>query len=228
MRPDFKKSKELANILLTEQDLTCPVTDVRNFTYDHEVIFVEMHEFCSRYLRKDYDEVRKTVFKDGCTVYDKLLNSHTVIYDLANSLRLYYTLAHEVGHIQFGHCVTGDEIAEAEANAFANQLLMPEYSILMAAQEHGWINYRAVSEIFGVSPTAARNRLASLKRRRGIHVTADDKEIYERQRDRIELYYECLRTGKSYRNALYLREDHADEIALNRMREQMMAFANDI
>jgi len=226
MNPNYFKCKTAANRLLLMQDLTAGVTDPRTFRYNTPVLFIDMPRYCKG-IGADYEEFHRTVIKDGAVIYDRNTGVFLVVYEPVNSLRLYYTLSHEIGHICMGHDDSDRSTEEAEANAFANQLLMPEYSILMAAQEHGWINYQAVSEIFGVSPTAARNRLASLKRRRGIHVTAEDKEIYERQRDRIDLYYECLKTGKSYRNELFLREDHADEVVLNRMREQMMAFASE-
>lgn len=113
-----------------------------------------------------------------------------------------WTLAHEIGHIYLGH-TEDNNTEEVEAHFFASQLFMPEYSLFMMKKEYGCVDVKALTEIFGVSEDAAARRIRTMSRKYSVRTTQKDKEIWESQRERIDMYYGCLKDGSDYRNTLY-------------------------
>lgn len=219
--PDYQKAKITATQILRKQNFDVVDIDVRKFNYSKEIIFIETWKYCDCIGISDW-ELRR-IINDGCTIHDTKTGIHTVIYNdrayerASNQSRVQYTLAHEVGHIYLDHGADDDRTDEIEANAFASQLLMPEYTILRMYNDYGYVNQGAISAIFGVSKSAAQNRLDSLKRRKGIHYNQDDIDVYEQQRERIAMYYES-KNDLMYYHLLYNR--FADEITKfeNRLR----------
>jgi len=218
--PDYRKAKETATQILRKQDFNVVDIDVRKFTYSKDIVFIETSRYCEYIGISDW-ELRR-IIDDGCTIHDTKTDICTVIYndrcdERYSQGRVQYTLAHEVGHIYLDHGAEDDRTDEIEANAFANQLLMPEYTILRMYNDFGYVNQGAISAIFGVSKSAAQNRLDSLKRRKGIYYNQDDIDVYELQRERISMFYES-RNDLAYYRLLYTR--FADEITKfeNRLR----------
>lgn len=68
------------------------------------------------------------------------------------STRVYFTMAHEIGHVVLGH-LEHSELAEFEANVFARCLVMP-YGIIRTFDE-GEFTVENIRERFGVSLEAA-------------------------------------------------------------------------
>lgn len=66
--------------------------------------------------------------------------------------RVYFTVAHEIGHVVLGH-LEHSELAEFEANIFARCLLTP-YGIVRSLEEEEF-NIEFISERFGISLEAA-------------------------------------------------------------------------
>lgn len=210
--PDYQKAKTAATQVLRKQNFNVVDIDVRKFNYCKDIIFIETWRYCECVGISDW-ELRR-IINDGCTIHDTKTDICTVIYndrcdERYSQGRVQYTLAHEVGHIYLDHGADDDRTDEIEANAFASQLLMPEYSILRMYKDYGYVNQGAISAIFGVSKSAAQNRLDSLKRRKGIYYNQDDIDVYELQRERIAMFYES-RNDLAYYRLLYTR--FADEI----------------
>ena len=210
--PDYQKAKTAATQVLRKQNFNVVDIDVRKFTYSKDIVFIETWKYCDCIGISDW-ELRR-IIDDGCTIHDTKTDICTVIYndrcdERYSRGRVQYTLAHEVGHIYLDHGAEDDRTDEVEANAFASQLLMPEYTILRMYNDYGYVNQGAISAIFGVSKSAAQNRLDSLKRRKGIYYNQDDIDVYELQRERIAMFYES-RNDIAYYRLLYTR--FADEI----------------
>ena len=66
--------------------------------------------------------------------------------------RVYFTIAHEIGHVVLGH-LEHSELAEFEANIFARCLIAP-YGIVRNLDEEEF-NIEFISERFGISAEAA-------------------------------------------------------------------------
>lgn len=217
--PDYQKAKTTATQILRKQNFDVVDIDVRKFNYNKNIIFIETWRYCDCIGITDW-ELRR-IINDGCTIHDTKTGIHTVIYndrcDERNQGRVQYTLAHEVGHIYLDHGADDDRTDEIEANTFASQLLMPEYSILRMYNDYGYVNQGVISAIFGVSKSAAQNRLDSLKRRKGIYYNQDDIDVYELQSERIRMFYES-KNDIVYHLSLYTK--FADEITKfeNRLR----------
>ena len=210
--PDYQKAKTAATQVLRKQNFNVVDIDVRKFNYSKDIFFIETWRYCEYIGISDW-ELRR-IIDDGCTIHDTKTDICTVIYndrcdERYSQGRVQYTLAHEVGHIYLDHGAEDDRTDEIEANAFASQLLMPEYTILRMYNDYGYVNQGAISAIFGVSKSAAQNRLDSLKRRKGIYYNQDDIDVYELQRERIAMFYES-RNDIAYYRLLYTR--FADEI----------------
>ena len=112
-------------------------------------------------LYSSYTEVERqflnAVSEDGFT---QLKSGKHIIWlnDSVWEERKRYTLAHEIGHIVLGHLYKPellDEIKEAEANFFANRLLVPMWAIHGLAEIEPW----HISSCFGVSMECAYYRI---------------------------------------------------------------------
>ena len=97
------------------------------------------------------------VSEDGFT----LLKDETFIIRINDSIcedRQRYTIAHEIGHIVLGHHYKphlSDEVKEAEADFFANRLLVPMWAMHCLTHIEPW----QVSYYFGVSMECAYYRI---------------------------------------------------------------------
>ena len=122
-----QKIREAAAGLLLEQRLRSLFIDVRKLQLPWPVLFSSYGDFCR--------ETKMTIAQidaggrmpDGCAI----LHGHggeeryIILYnEKQGSRRRNFTLAHEIGHICLGHKDDGEKW-EAEANAFAAELLMP-------------------------------------------------------------------------------------------------------
>lgn len=204
-KPDFEKCTAEATNLLYKQDISHRILNVQNLDYDKNIIFDSVQNYCmyTRTPLSIFLSENKRILKVGCTIYDSKSNYYIVLYN--SNVRCFehlnWTLAHEIGHIYLGHTDDGDT-EEVEAHFFASQLFMPEYTLLMMAQSYGFVDVHALTEIFGVSFEAASKRINTMKKKTFFSATREDKEIWETQRERVDLYFECLKDGSNYQNAL--------------------------
>lgn len=208
-RPDFEKCTKLATELLYAQNVTDRILDIRKLNYEKSIIFdtIQNYAFLTKTPLSAFSADKNGMLKDGCTL---ILNNgqYLILYNnqINNFEHLNWTLAHEVGHIYLGH-TEDTEIAEIEANFFSAQLFMPEYSIYMMAKEYGPITKHDLIEIFGVSEYAAEKRITTMRKKSLFRAATIDKEIWKKQKRRVDLYYECQKDTNEYRFSLdYLLE----------------------
>lgn len=122
-----------------------------------QIAINEYGDFC-------VDEQNKMRFasEDGFSYIESYGPRWHIIYNFdALGERAGFTLAHEIGHIVLGHKVPSLE-AEAEADAFAQQLLVPEAVLI-------YLNLQdifRVRSIFNVSKKCAKTCLDVLKVRK--------------------------------------------------------------
>lgn len=152
--------------------------------------------------------------KDGCCcIIDKKNGINIVLYDglLGNFERKNWSLAHEVRHIYMGHTEDG-RIEEIEAHYFASQLFMPEFTLYMMRKKFGKFTKEDLIEIFNVSYSATQKRLNSFQRMTIINAGKNDIAIWERQSEKIELYYRCKKLGRDFRSSLERMNWYNEEI----------------
>jgi len=106
-----------------------------------------------------------------------------------------------VGHIYLDHSEHGD-VEAIEAHYYASQLFMPDFSLSMMAREYGKVNVKDIVEIFGVSEEAAMKRIQTMKKRTLINFSRKAQEIWEVQKEKVALYYQCKEDGYNFRNSL--------------------------
>ena len=88
---------------------------------------------------------------------------YIIIYnDKQNLARVRWSIAHEIGHIALRHFARGikDDIAEAEANYFAKEILMP----IAVLDKYGCHTAEQIAKVCNVSLEAASYRLKDLAR----------------------------------------------------------------
>ena len=165
--------------LLLQQEITTLYTDVQLLELGQRVLFDSIDHYCQITGASLYQFTRRGALRDGCTIcvgsrYLVLYND--VVYRSPD--RLNWTLAHELGHICNGH---GDDgwAEEAEANAFACELLMPEIVIRFLASRQR-ISYLDLQELFHVSGEAAQNRIRQLKSQRDYCATWEERKLLQK------------------------------------------------
>ena len=205
IKPDFEKCTVEATKLLYQQDVSNRILNIQNLTYDKSVIFDSIQNYCqlTRTPLFYFLSEEKQMLRDGCTIYVPEHDLYVVLYnaEITYFEHLNWTLAHEIGHIYLGH-TKDDDLEEIEAHYFASQLFMPDYTLYMAAKEYGKISSEDITEIFGVSPTAAQKRIQTMKKRTCFCASKRAKEIWNLQKERVDMYYECQKDGSDYRNTL--------------------------
>lgn len=167
MPPDLFAARESATALLLKQRLGALDIDVTKLRYEKSIVFDSMCHFC-RVTRLTLEELEEGTgcLQDGCTLIRGTPPTYLVLYrETRGRRRRNFTLAHEVGHIYLGHRQDTDK-EEAEANAFASQLLLPEVLVWeLLTRDGGSLLPEELTGIFGVSRRAAQIRLSRMERR---------------------------------------------------------------
>ena len=214
IKPDFDKCTRVATNLLYRQNISNRILNIQNLLYDKNILFDSIQTYClhTHTPINHFLSENKDVLRDGCTIYDRESNYYIILYndEIKNFEHRNWTLAHEIGHIYLNH-TKDDDLEEIEAHFFASQLFMPEYSLFMMAKEYGRISHYDLVEIFGVSESAAYKRLTTMKRKTMFSSSKQDKEIWEIQKERIDLYYECQKDGLNYRSYLSFWKNMKDD-----------------
>lgn len=205
-KPDFEKCTTEATNLLHKQDVSDRILNIQNMTFDRNIIFDSIQNYCHLVHRpiSDFLSDSRKMLTDGCTIYIPGTECYLVLYnaDITCFEHLNWTLGHEVGHIYLNH-QNDDDIEEIEAHYFASQLFMPDYSIYMIAREHGKVTSKDLVELFGVSETAAYKRICTMNKRTCFCASKQAKEIWDVQKERVDMYFECQREGSNFRNTLF-------------------------
>lgn len=217
-KPDFEKATKLATHLLLLQDLSERFLDVKTMRLDKNIVFTTYDEY-AQLVGQDlpaYDKsnknspgntglyIERTVGKN--TFFVIAYNDKEEIYERRN-----WTLAHEVGHVYMGH-KTGKGIEEIEANYFAAQYFMPEYTLYKMRQEYGMFTAADLSEIFGVSIESAQKRIKTFNNKSLFDGSTESRLIWERQKPKIDLYFKCKKTGEDFRFALEIENWYNEQM----------------
>lgn len=204
-KPDFERCTSEATKLLYDQDISNRILNVQKLVYNKNIVFDSLQNYCSLLHKPitDFLSEDKQTLKDGCTIYHPEYDCYIVLYneEVRYFEHLNWTLGHEVGHIYLGHTTDGD-IEEVEAHYFASQLFMPDYTLYRLSLEHKELIANDIAEIFGVSEEAAQRRIDTMKKRTYFCASKKAVEIWEAQKERIDLYYRCKEDGSDYRNTL--------------------------
>lgn len=186
-RPDYNKCKQTANKILLEQEELPLTPNVFHMHSDKKIIISSIQDYCKMLHINigTFTYGYKTL--NGVKIYDRERDIYTILYNgYSNRLiSVRWDISHELGHIFLEHKDESD-VEETEANTFARQLLMPEYTVLRIWTDYKIVNTQAFSAIFDVSPTVASYLIQNLKKRGCIRVTSDDIEIWERQKGYVE------------------------------------------
>ncbi len=95
-------------------------------------------------------------------IYDSQRDQYLIIYnEKKNARRIYFSLAHELGHILMNHVFRKDEIdhffMEGEANTFAGNFLAPPILIRETLNGGSW-NAQRIARRFRISEESANRR----------------------------------------------------------------------
>lgn len=207
-KPDFERCTVEATKLLYKQDVSNRILNIQNLIYDKNIVFDSIQNYCqlTKQPLSKFLSVEKQMLHDGCTIYNPDSDYYVILYN--SEIRVFehlnWTLAHEIGHVYLGH-LKDDNTEEVEAHYFAAQLLMPDFAIKMIAHEHGKVSVEDIIEIFGVSEEAAIKRIGTMKRRTCISFSKKEAEIWNSQKTKVDMYYECKIKGSDFRNTLSFR-----------------------
>ena len=196
--PRFKECNDRATLLLSKQKLTCLGISIRGFNYDRTILFDSVQNY-AKITGSSVDQIRTTLLRDGCVIMRK--GYYVVLYEesaYGHWERFNWTLAHEVGHIYMNHTKHGST-EEVEAHFFASQLFMPEYAIRRMLYKYKRVDYNDLSQIFWVSPEAAKKRILTLRKHRSHEWIDEDYQIYNQLQERIDIYFYCKRKRKNFR-----------------------------
>lgn len=208
--PNFDKATKVATHLLYRQDLSDRVLDVENLVYDKPICFDSLQNY-ALLTKTPMDKLvaKKSPTSDGVCVYDPETDLYVVLYNALdkNAAHRNWTIAHEVGHVYLDHKTDGD-IEEVEAHFFVGQLFMPEYTLLKMNQEYGMFTPEDLSEIFGVSIQSAEKRIITFNKKSLFNGGYEAKEIWKRQKPKIDLYYKCKENNDDFRFFLEAENYH--------------------
>lgn len=180
IKPDFDRCEAEATRLLFKQDnLETLNIDVRELKFDKKIYFDSIQNYCSTVGVNANDYYIDDFLKDGCIIKRGNVNLVLYNFDIKNSGRLNWTLAHEVGHIYLGHTKDGEK-EEKEAHWFAAQLLMPELILRYIKNKIGSINIIDLLMCFNVTAEAAARRLNSISRKYFHEIEPQEEAILNR------------------------------------------------
>jgi hypothetical protein len=166
---------DTARKLLVKQTVTSFKTDIVNMKYDKCIMFDTFENFAEITGLT----ITRQQIPDGCTVIKHgiyIILTHEVKAVMLHrintgklpqpeKLRQRWTLAHEIGHVHLEHS-EDNALQEQEANSFAGELLMPELVLLELRRRLGReLTVSEAGRLFGVSRSAAENRLRQIQRR---------------------------------------------------------------
>lgn len=173
---------QAATCLLLRQRLYSLRFDITKLSFDRDIRFDTIQHYCSVTKASYRELVSNRDTRDGVTlVYARNGRPYYLILynsDTDHTGRRRFTLAHELGHIHLNHATDGPR-EEADADAFASQLLMPR--ILGAQLLSLWKNALTPDDLantFGVSRGAAVHGMRKL--REPFRYTEEDYLLLER------------------------------------------------
>ena len=185
--PDYERCKRTANEILLQQDNIGINPNVYHLRGNKTVILESLQDYCRMLHINRGKFLCDGTLLHGVKIYDRQKDIYTILYNssVKRAGNVRWDVSHELGHIYLSHELETD-IEEAEANAFARQLLMPEYTVWKIWTEYGIKNIYALASIFAVSDVIAEYRIDNLKKRGRISLCQSDIDIWERQKEEAE------------------------------------------
>ena len=175
-KPRFNCAEEKARqVLLYYKVNTLPI-DVRKLIKASNICVIKCYSKLIKRHSLKKEDLYESFGKDGAVLYDATKpKPYTIVYNDIDkpTMRITWTLAHELGHIVLKHHVEFDEtrlmrcglidrdykILDAEADAFAAELLAPVIVMITA----NWDTKDSIMQHCGLSVMAARIRSRSLR-----------------------------------------------------------------
>lgn len=178
---NFKLATMLAygELKLLEK-ISFPINPFQLFNEREDIVILSYTEFQKK-MRISFDEVVIMAESyDGCTSYDPRTKRFIVLYNdtIKNAGQVAFTIAHEFGHYKLCHLkksgknsmsrnniyLNDNPTFEAEANAFARELLMPSFLVkFMPDEDIDYMqNFFLASKSFATYSLAHVNRTSRL------------------------------------------------------------------
>lgn len=162
MKPNFFRCEQAAiKLLLSQPELSLAI-DVRQLKFGKKILFDTFAHY-GELTGLTKDDLMDGQIKDGYLVNRGDL--FLILFEETgkSSRRLNWTLAHEVGHVYLNHETDG-ELEEIEAHYFASQLLLPDILLVYLQRKLEILTPQMTAEFFGVSVSAARKKLETIKK----------------------------------------------------------------
>lgn len=173
-KPDFEKCTVEATKLLYQQDVSNRVLNIQNLTYDKTIVFESIQNYSKLTQRpiSDFLSDNKKMLHDGCTLYVPEYDCYIVLYNA--DIKCSELLNWTLGH-EIGH------IYLEHQNAGNLEEIEAHYF---------------ASQLFMPDYTLFMSSIEHGE------ITVADKEIWEIQKERIDMYYECKKEGWDNRDTL--------------------------
>jgi hypothetical protein len=207
---------DTAREVLIRQRITSFKPDVTKFDFGGKLVVFDTFQNYAKLAKSQPVTTRQ--IPDGCTIIKGrlhliLIHELPTLHRNAGSsqiresarLRSRWTLAHEIGHVSLGHR-EDSAVQEREANLFAGELLIPELVVLELQRRLGSeLTAGEVARLFGVSRSAAENRLGQIGRKSRFSAYLKS-ELMEKYKELVENY---VTKCSSNRGATECRQVHA-------------------
>lgn len=161
-KPDYKKAINEADcILLSSNQFELPL-NIEKILKGIKTLNIQINKYSDTGLEQALKIKNSGFVTENNGIYFVLYND-----GIESEGNHRFTLCHELGHIVLGHDLSkpDDKIQEAEANAFATELLMPE-AIVQEMLNRGYsiINEASLDNLFNASYQASRIRVDEFKK----------------------------------------------------------------
>jgi len=163
-QPDFSLCTLKANELLVTLDVCkLPIDFTKISIPGKNIIFDTMQNYASLTNVPLSSLTVNGKFNDAYYIpYDGI---NLILYnkDISSDTRIYWSIAHELGHIFLDHTSDGPT-EETEANFFASKLLVPDCILFELIKRRAPISESYLLNNFGISTHAATKRLVTLRK----------------------------------------------------------------
>lgn len=172
-------------------------------------------QFMKRYKHSYAETLEILNSKEGCTYYDPVKDNYVIFYnDLDTTLtgRIYWTIAHEFGHIMCGHHIEDTsvknhslseekyKVVECEANYFAS-IFLAHPAILSKLNIH---NPYEIEVFCNLSTEASKYRYENFKRWTSYNfITSSDRCITRNFKDYIDSKNQDYQEHQAFIQAFY-------------------------
>lgn len=177
-KPRFKKIVDEVNLILLSSN------NIQSFPFSiTKVIKEKTGIVCRNYEKAETYGVDISAFGSEDAIIHNFRGRFIIFFNDAPYImneRKKFSLGHEFGHYMMNHDLNNKSdysLYEVEANFFAAQLLMPEQVINELRRRGMQITQEYLQRWFGVSKSAAKKRIETLRKVDYTHRTDEEKEM---------------------------------------------------